>query len=104
MAKLKELWNGEHKGFFRYAAVITAVTLVFIIFISNDGVVRWVKSVLELRRQGNEIESLRRENEELDRKIQLLSSDRDSLERFARETFFFAAPQEDVFIVDEGER
>ena len=34
----------------------------------------------------------------MDRQIQMLSNDRDTLEEFARENFHFAAPGDDVYI------
>ena len=101
MSKIGKLWNGPHKGFYRYASVLTAVMLVFILFLSNDSLLRGVKSLFELRSQKSEIEYLRQENAKLDLKIQQLSDETDSLEQFARETFLFAAPTDDVFIVEE---
>lgn len=101
MSKIGKIWNGPHKGFYRYASVLTAVMLVFILFLSNDSLLLWVKSLFELRSQKSEIEYLRQENAKLDLKIQQLTDETDSLEQFARETFFFAAPTDDVFIVDE---
>ena len=70
-------------------------------FLSNDSLLRWVKSLFELRSQKSEIEYLRQENAKLDLKIQQLTDETDSLEQFARETFLFAAPTDDVFIVEE---
>ena len=43
----------------------------------------------------------RQENAELDRRINMMKNDRDTLEKFAREQFFFAAPGEDVYILED---
>ena len=47
------------------------------------------------------IEMYRQENAELDRRINMMKTDRDTLEKFAREQFFFAAPGEDVYILED---
>lgn len=101
MGKIKNLWYGPQKGFYRYATVITVITIVLVFFVSNDSILRWVKSLLELRRQKNEIEYLQKENARLDLKIKQLTDETDSLEQFARETFFFAAPEDDVYVVED---
>ena len=43
---------------------------------------------------------LQREIEEMDREIQNLRNNPDTLETFARETYHFAAPGDDVYIVE----
>ena len=45
-------------------------------------------------KNGHEIEDMRR-------KVQMLENNRDSLEKFAREQFFFSAPGEDVYVVED---
>jgi cell division protein FtsB len=47
------------------------------------------------------MEIYRNEIEDMRRKVQMLENNRDSLEKFAREQFYFAAPGEDVFTVEE---
>ena len=37
----------------------------------------------------------------MDKQIRMLSTDRDTLEEFARERFRFAAPDDDVYILDK---
>ena len=36
----------------------------------------------------------------MDRKIRMMKGDRDTLERFAREQFYFAEPGDDVYIIE----
>ena len=43
---------------------------------------------------------LQAEIDEMDREIENLRTNRDSLESFARETYYFAAPGDDVYIVE----
>ena len=87
------------QSFVRYAIVATVIFVVFL-FVKRDNIIRWVQAVFTLRNQKRQIEMLKQQNAELDRRIELLSSDRDSLETFAREEFFFSAPGDDVYIVE----
>ena len=52
----------------------------------------------ELERQ---MELYQQEIDRMDAKVKMLSNDRDSLERYARENFNFAEPGDDVYIVDK---
>ena len=107
MAKYtKDLWNRdkdgnrkEQRSFLRYAIIATVVFLVFM-FLKKDNLVNWVQAGVSLRRQERQIERYRQENEELDRRIRVMTGDRDSLERFAREEFYFAEPGDDVYITE----
>jgi cell division protein FtsB len=40
------------------------------------------------------------EIEKMRSKVKVLNNDRDSLEKFAREQFYFAAPGDDVYIAE----
>ena len=87
------------RSFLRYAIVATALFLLFL-FLKKDSIVSWVQAGVTLRRQERQIEQYRKENEELDRRIQMMTGDRDTLERYAREQFYFAEPGDDVYIIE----
>ena len=55
---------------------------------------------MEISRQEKTIRNYREENAELDRRINMIRNDRDTLEKFAREQYNFAAPGEDVYVVE----
>ena len=104
MVKFKDIWNREKDGnrveqrsFLRFAIVITAIFLLFL-FVKKDNVVRWIQAGFTLNRQERRIEELKQDNERLDEQIRLLSTSRDTLEKFAREEFGFAEPGDDVYI------
>ena len=107
MAKYtKDLWNRdkdgnrkEQRSFLRYAIIATVVFLLFM-FLKKDNLINWVQAGLSLRRQERQIEQYQRENEELERRIRVMTGDRDSLERYAREQFYFAEPGDDVYITE----
>ena len=108
MAKYtKDIWNRdkdgnkkEQRSFIRYAIVATALFLLFL-FLKKDSIVSWVQAGITLRRQERQIEQFRQENEDLDRQIRMMTGDRDTLERFAREQFYFAEPGDDVYIIEK---
>ena len=107
MAKYtKDLWDRdkdgnrkEQRSFLRYAIIATVVFLLFM-FLKKDNLINWVQAGLSLRRQERQIEQYQREHEELDRRIRVMTGDRDSLERYAREQFYFAEPGDDVYITE----
>ena len=55
---------------------------------------------MEIQRQERQMEIYRREIREMDAEIDALTHNRDSLEKFAREQYHFAAPGDDVFIIE----
>ena len=57
-------------------------------------------SVLKTEQQ-KEIARYKKANEELDRKIENMRDDKETLEKFAREQYNFAAPGEDVYLMEE---
>ena len=102
----KDIWDPdkdgnkkEQRSFLRYAIVATALFLLFL-FLKKDSIITWVQAGFTLRRQERQIEQLRQENAEMDRKIRMMKGDRDTLERFAREHFYFSEPGDDVYIIE----
>ncbi|MGN1233954.1 MAG: septum formation initiator family protein [Candidatus Cryptobacteroides sp.] len=100
MVKLKDLWNGPDRNSYIFLAVITLAFIFSILFLGDNNLVNLVKVELELGRQQDQIEKYTREIEEMDARINMLQHNRDTLEEFAREQFYFAAPGDDVYIVE----
>ena len=78
--------NREPRSFFRFAIILTAVFVIFL-FLKKDNVIRWIQAGFTLRSQR--------------RQIELLSTNRDSLETYARERFYFSKEGEDVYIIED---
>ena len=100
MGKIRQLFTGEHKGFFIFASVVTAAALIMLTFGPGNNIIHWIGASFEIAAQEDQIEQYTREIEEMDRRIKMLGSDRDTLEKFTRESFHFARPGDDVYIVD----
>lgn len=90
--------NRESRYFLMYAAVATALCLLFLL-LKKDNLIVWSKTALQLRSQERKIEQLIDEGRRLDERIDALSRNRDSLEVFARETYGFCADSEDVYLL-----
>lgn len=94
------LTRSEHNYFLPFVIIITAIAAVWLLFLSHSSVLNWVRANVEIRRQERQMEKYRSEIDEMDAEIQALTNSRDSLEKFARETYHFAAPGEDVYVIE----
>ena len=95
------LTRSDHNYFLPFVIVVTAVAALWLLFFSHSSVLNWVRAHVEIRRQERQMEKYRQEIDEMDAEIRALSDSKDSLEKFARETYHFAAPGEDVYIIEE---
>ena len=100
MGKIKEIFNGPHKRFARFVVIVTAIFVILWIVGPGNTFIHWIKAGFEISRQETVIQNYRQENAELDRRINMMKTDRDSLEKFAREQYNFAAPGEDVYVIE----
>ena len=87
----------EKKNFLRVVIIATAIFLV-VLLVKKDSVLRWVQTGFELRRQRKEIEYYQKQIRDLDSRIEGLSTNRDTLEAYAREQFLFSEPGDDVYL------
>ena len=62
--------------------------------------IHWIQAKKDINAQEAAIEQYKADLEEMDKRINMLKTDRDTLEKFAREQFKFAAPGEDVYIIE----
>ncbi len=92
--------NADRRSFLRYAIIATAVFIAMVGFINQNNIVRWIKAGAEIRRQDRMIERYKEEIKEMDDQIHGLTSNKDSLEKYARENFGFTEPGDDVYVVE----
>ena len=100
IASLKESRPWARILFNKYA-VVTILFVVWMLFIDNNNMGVWYRTVRQLNAQEKQIEYFRKEIAVTEDRIDHLRSDRDSLERFAREQYGFHERGEDVYIVIE---
>ena len=97
---IKSLYTGPNRWFTWF---VTGWLLYFTwswLFGSGNTIPQYLDSKQELRSQNDSIEYYRNELEKLDKIIQERESNVEVLEKYAREQYNFAAPNEDVYIID----
>ena len=99
-SKWKLLKRSDHNYFIPYVIIVTTVVALWLLFFSHASVLNWIRSSVEVQNQEKEMDRLSREIEQMDAEIEDLSHNRDSIEAYARETYKFAAPGDDVYIVE----
>ncbi|MBQ3873624.1 MAG: septum formation initiator family protein [Bacteroidales bacterium] len=90
----------EHNYLIPFIIVVTAAVALWLLFFAHNSVLAWVKTAIEVRGQEKEMARLQSEIEDMDSRIDNLTSNRDSIETYARETYHFAAPGDDVYIAE----
>ena len=98
--KIKSAYTGPRRSFFWFATLATAIFLFVWIVGPGNTVIHWAKAAIEIRRQEKLMEYYNEQNAQMEKRLHLLKNDKDTLEKFAREQFHFAAPGEDVYIVE----
>lgn len=105
MGWFRDIWDrkkdGERRGersFLRVVFVSTAIALVFLL-VKKDNLIRWAQGGITVSRQRKEINASEKTIAELNRRIEALTNNRDSLERLAREKYNFAEKGDDVYII-----
>jgi len=94
------LTRSDHNYFLPFVIIITAVAALWLLFFSHSSVLNWVRANWEIQRQERQMDQLRRDIDAMDAEIRSLTNSRDSLEKFARKTYHFAAPGDDVYIIE----
>ena len=98
--KWKLLKRSDHNYFIPYVIIVTTLVALWLLFFSHASVLNWIRASVEVKNQEAEMSQLSKEREEMDAEIEDLSHNRDSIEAYAREAYKFAAPGDDVYIVE----
>lgn len=80
--------------------IVTFIFAVIVLFVDRNNVIDWAGNYLKAIRQERIIRQYRNDIDILDEKLRELTSDKDSLEKFAREQYYFHKKDEEVFIID----
>ncbi len=103
--EVKERWRKFSES--KFARVIrnkyliaSAIFVVWITFFDANNLIDWSKVVFNISDQESQKRYYREEIKSIEEKLNELTSNRDSLEKFAREQYLFKEDSEDVFIVE----
>jgi len=77
------------------------VTVVFLVigFLDPNGIISLLRNRNEIALQEASIRKYRRDIDEIGERIEGMSTKRDSVEKFAREEYYYHSEDEDIFIV-----
>ena len=100
MGKIRDRFHGPRRKFAWFVVITTSVFIFLWIVGPGNTFVHWIKAGMEISRQEKTIRNYQEENAELDRRINMIRTDRDTLEKFAREQYNFAVPGEDVYVIE----
>lgn len=92
--------NREERSFVRYVIISTAFFLLFVCVIKRDNLFRWIEAGITVGKQEKQMEFYEADIERLKDEVKNLTTDKDTLEKFAREKFLFAEPGEDVYVIE----
>ncbi|MBO8472557.1 MAG: hypothetical protein IAB81_02875 [Bacteroidetes bacterium] len=92
--KWKELWSSRRTKYY----FVTVIFVVSVLFLSENNVIRWINVMFDISSQEEIIREYSENIKEADRRLEVLGSDLDTLETFARENFYFHKADEDLFI------
>lgn len=105
MVKIKDKIQ-ELKGRYKWLRILLNkyiivffVFIIIIFFIDKNNVIKWIINERNIYQQEKLIRQYQREIRDIDKRLQELTSNLDSLERFARENYYFQKGDEEVFII-----
>lgn len=84
----------------KYIIVSSVVTLAIVTFLIKGNLITLFRAWHTIKVQERQIEKYDAEISRLDDQIESLSTDRDTLERFARERYHFSSEGDDVYLVE----
>ena len=80
--------------------IVGLLFLVLICFVDTNNVGQLIRTRRTLRSQRRQIEFYKSEISRMGRKIDQLQSERDTLEKFAREEYYYQQDGEDVYVIE----
>jgi cell division protein FtsB len=79
--------------------IVGFIFLVWICFFDTNNVGQMFRTRRTLQSQRQQIEFYEKEISKMDRKLEQLTSERDTLEKFAREEYYYHQDGEDVYVI-----
>lgn len=96
---MKPLKKITKSSFWSFVLISSVLVIVYGALVQQDNLIVLVKAKHTVRMQNRQIERYEREISALEDRVEAISTDKDTLERYARERFRFAEPGDDVYII-----
>ncbi|MBM3429193.1 MAG: hypothetical protein FJX95_10470 [Bacteroidetes bacterium] len=75
------------------------LNFIYIMFIHNINLVYIIRSKMETERLGQEIELMKEKNVQVQQDLVEISTNKKTLEKYAREEFYMKRDHEDVYVI-----
>lgn len=98
---IKKFGSGRILGLTVYQIVILFVLIAMLFFFSDSSVTKRIKYESQIKDLESQIEFYRRQTETAKEKLNELQSNKEDLEKFARENYFMKKENEEIFIIKE---
>ncbi len=82
--------------------LVSIFFLVWVLFIDTNNLIRWYSDMKDVAAQERQKRYYKEAIRETDEQLKELDSNLDSLEKFAREQYYFHRADEELFIVEES--
>ena len=82
--------------------LVTIFFIIWILFIDTNNLIRWYSDLKDVSVQKRQIKYYQNAIKETDEQLKELHSNLDSLEKFAREQYYFHKADEELFIMEEA--
>ncbi len=83
--------------------LVTLFFVLWVLFFDTNNLLRWYSDLKDVAAQERQKIYYKEAIQETDEQLKELRSNRDSLEKFAREQYHFHEPDEELFIIAEGQ-
>ncbi len=87
-------------SFKTFVIIVVVIALISIVLLPGSNLIQYFIAKKQLRSDQKLLRELNQEVEQMDAQIKQLKSNPDTLEKYAREQFQFAAPGDDVYIIE----
>ena len=98
---VRDIFKGPYRSFAWTVTVVMGIFLIVWIVGPGNTFVSWIRAKRDISSMERQIRDYEQRSAEMDSRINELRSNLDSLEKFAREKFYFSAPCEDIYIIDD---
>jgi len=100
MEILKKLMGRLRQGYSKIQLIAIILLIIFIFFISDSNIFALMSYESKINELNDQIEYYRKQTEHDKKQLELLQSDKENIEKFARENFLMKKDNEDVFIIE----
>lgn len=82
--------------------LVTLGFVLWVFFFDTNNLLKWYSDMKDVAAQERQKNYYKEAIRQTDEKLKELKSNKDSLEKFAREQYFFHEPDEDLFIIEDN--